>query len=86
MDHLTLDRSNSEAWTNRQVPPECISESKQKSEIQKVINNAYHMYKGNTFKEKEFSRSDFSNNVALSYEPKSENDSLNKKKKGCKTT
>ena len=43
------------------------------------------MYKGNTLKEKEFSRSDFSNNVALTYEPKSENDLLKKKNKCCKT-
>ena len=43
------------------------------------------MYKCNTLKEKEFSRSDFSNNVALTYEPKSENDLLKKKNKCCKT-
>ena len=56
------------------------------SEIRKVINNAYHMYKGSSLKEKEFSKSDFSNNVELTYEPKSENDLLKKKNKCCKTT
>ena len=44
------------------------------------------MYKGNTLKEKEFSKSDFSKNVALTYEPKSENDLLKKKNKCCKTS
>ena len=44
------------------------------------------MYKGNTLKEKEFSRTDFSKNVALlTNEPKSENDLLKKKNKCCKT-
>ena len=43
------------------------------------------MYRDNTLKEKEFSRYDFSNNVALTYEPKSEIDLLKKKNKCCKT-